>query len=172
MSRYAAWGLASSLLLVACTNDNLSDLKQYVAKVKSREPEPVEPLPEIKPIETFVYQSGDRRDPFQPGGAKSEADIPASGNGIAPDPLRRKEELEQYPLDSMRMVGTLDQEDTMWALVMTQDGTLFRVRAGNYMGQNYGQITRITEDRIELTEIVPDGMGGWQERPASIALSE
>ena len=69
-------------------------------------------------------------------------------------------------------LGTLEQLDTMWALVIARDGTLFRVHAGNYMGQNHGQITRIAEDRIELTEIVPDGTGGWQERQASVALSE
>jgi type IV pilus assembly protein PilP len=172
MSRRIAWGLAGALLLPGCVDDHLSDLRQYVAQVKAREPAPIDPLPEIRPVETFVYQDGNRRDPFQPGGTGAEESVAEPGSGIAPNPLRRKEELEQYPLDSIRMVGTLDQEDTMWALVLIQDGTLFRARAGNYMGQNHGQITRITEDRIDLTEIVPDGLGGWQERPASIALRE
>lgn len=172
MRRHTAWGLTGILLLVGCGGgDKLKDLKDRVAEVKAQEPKPIKQLPDIKPIETFVYQAEDRRDPFRPGGAGTPENIVEPGTGIAPDPLRRKEELEQYPLDTLHMVGSLDQED-MWALVMIPDGTLFRVRAGNYMGQNHGQITRITEDRIELTEIVPDGLGGWQERPASIALSE
>jgi type IV pilus assembly protein PilP len=172
MSRRAAWGLAVCALLGGCAGGDMSDLQQYVAKVKAREPGPIEPLPEIKQVETFAYQANDRRDPFNAGTPSSEETQVQPATGIHPPPNHRKEELEQYPLDSLRMVGTLDQDDTTWGLVIAQDGTLYRVRAGNYVGQNYGQITRITEDRIELTEIVPDGMGGWQERQAAIALSE
>jgi len=170
--RRAAWGIACVLLLSGCVNDPLSDLKQYAIQVKAREPAPLTPLPEIRQIETFVYQGGERRDPFQLGSTGVEETAATPGSSIAPDPQRRKEELEQYPLDSMRMVGTLAQEGTLWALVLIPDGTLFRVRVNNYMGQNHGQIMRIAEDRIELTEIVPDGLGGWLEHPASVALSE
>jgi type IV pilus assembly protein PilP len=172
MNRYRAWGWLGILLLAGCASNDMSDLKEYVAKVKNTPPAPIEPLPEIQPVETFMYLEANRRDPFQSHGVSVEEIIKPTSTGIAPDPLRRKEELEQYALDSLRMVGTLEQEKTLWGLILINDGTMFRVRAGNYMGQNHGQITRIAEDRIDLTEIVPDGAGGWQERQASIALKQ
>jgi type IV pilus assembly protein PilP len=96
----------------------------------------------------------------------------ASGNGIKPDFDRPTEPLEEYPLDSIRMVGTLEQQDNTWALILDTDDTIHRVQTGNYMGQNHGKITRITEFEVELTEIIPDGLGGWVERPAAVAISE
>lgn len=172
MIRHLAWGLVSLGLLAGCAREDHSDLHQYAKQVKAREPGPIEPLPEIKQIETFVYEPGDRRSPFKLGSRSIEGTLSQPASGIKPDRIRRKEELEQFPLDSIRMVGTLEQEEAMWALVVDRESTLYRVQAGNYMGQNHGQITRIAEERIELTEIVPDGMNGWQERQATVALSE
>jgi type IV pilus assembly protein PilP len=164
--------LLVSLTLAACGSGKMADLEEYVAEVKARDPGPIEPLPEIEQIDTFVFEPGDRRDPFVLDTQTVElAAVDASG-GIAPDPLRRKEELEQYSLDSLKMMGTLEQDGTIWGLVKTPEGTLHRVRSGNYLGQNNGQITRITEDAIELTEIVSDGAAEWRERPAAIALSQ
>lgn len=96
----------------------------------------------------------------------------ASNNGVKPDFDRPRESLEEFPLDSLRMVGTLEQHESNWALINDTDGTIHRVQAGNYAGQNYGKITRVTEFEVELTEIIPDGIGGWMERPATIAISE
>ena len=172
MIRGSLLGFLTLALLTGCAGDDISDLQQYAAEVKAREPGPIEPLPEIKQIETFVYEADDRRSPFSLGSGVLAEDSVKPASGIAPDPLRRKEELEQFPLDTIRMVGSLEQDESMWALVTSKEGTLYRVRAGNYMGLNHGQITRIAEDRIELTEIVPDGTSGWQERQASVALSE
>ena len=93
-------------------------------------------------------------------------------SGIAPDFNRRKEELESYSLDSIRMVGILEQLGVTWGLVKTKEGTIHRVKTGNYMGQNHGRIVQISEDRIDLTEIVQDGTGGYSERQASLALAE
>jgi type IV pilus assembly protein PilP len=160
------------LFITGCASDHLADLEAYVVEIKARDPGPIKPLPDIKPVETFTYQDDHRRDPFQRDEAETEGMVSESTSLVKPDPLRRREELEQYSLDSLRMVGTLSQDAAMWALVLAKGGTLFRVRAGNYMGRNHGQIVRITEDRIELTEIVSDGLDGWQERPAAIALSE
>jgi len=159
-------------LLGGCANQDMSDLQTYVARVKARDPGQIEPLPEIKQIETYVYEAGERRSPFRRGRREAEESNAQAANGIAPDPLRRKEELEQFPLDAIRMVGTVEMKEDLWALTRTKEGTLFRVKPGNYMGLNHGQITLITEDRVELTEIVRDGLGGWQERQASVALSE
>ncbi len=172
---FALWPLSLVVLgavLTGCVGDDMQDLRAYLAEVKSRERGRIEPLPEIKQIETYVYSAGDRRDPFTPAVSGSPEATQTAATGIAPDPLRRKEELESFPLDSIRMVGTLEQKESMWGLVTTKDGTIFRVKPGNYMGQNNGQITRISEEQIELTEIVSDGQGGYRERQASLAVNE
>jgi type IV pilus assembly protein PilP len=158
-------------LLSACSS-GMSDLEQFVAEVKARKPGRIEPLPEIQPIETFTYIAGDRRNPFRREAPKGDEKQEITGSGILPDANRRKEELEAFPLDSIRMVGTLEQSETRWGLVKTKEGIIYRVKAGNYMGQNHGQITQISEDKIELTEIVSDPRGGYQERQATVALSE
>jgi type IV pilus assembly protein PilP len=166
------FAMLASLASVACESGKMADLEEYVERINEREPGPIEPLPEIRQIDTFIFEPADRRDPFVLDRESAEVVEVPMGAGIAPDPLRRKEELEQFPLDSLKMVGTLKQRDTMWALVATPEGTLLHVRVGNYMGMNSGQITRITEEEIELIEIVSDGGGGWRERQAAIALSE
>ncbi len=161
-------------LLAGCGDSRRHELEQYVEEVKARKPGRIEPLPEIRQIETFTYVAGNRRNPFRPEQPRDE--LPpgsVTDGGLAPDVTRRKEELESFSLDSIRMVGTLkDSDDIVWGLVRTSDRILFRVKAGNYMGRNHGQITKISEGSIELTEIVPDNNGGYQERQASIALSE
>lgn len=161
-----------SLALAGCGSGNMTDLEEYVQQVNRREPAPIEALPEIKAIDTFVFEPADRRDPFVMAGQVSDTSPSVSTSGIAPNPLRRKEELERFALDALKMVGTLEQDDARWGLVRTADGTLYRVRVGNYVGTNNGQITRITDDGIELTEIVSDGTNEWRERQAAIALSQ
>jgi type IV pilus assembly protein PilP len=164
--------MLASLALTACGSGRMSDLEEYAQRVKEREPGPIEPLPEIKQIDTFVFEAGDRRDPFVLDDQSAIVATEPTGTGISPNPLRRKEELEQFPLDSLDMVGTMEQGDTMWALIKTPENTMLHVRVGNYMGMNHGLITRITEEEIELTEIVSDGGGEWRERRAAIALSQ
>lgn len=160
--------------LSACIGSSMDDLHAYIAEVKARPPQDIKPLKKIVHIESFIYNDRGRRDPFDPGMGieeeKTEA-ISDTGPGLRPDPLRRKEELEQFPLDTLRMVGTLNQNQQTWALVKSQDTTIHRVQPGNYMGQNHGQITQVSEDKVELTEIVPDGRGSYQERQASISLA-
>ena len=159
------------LLLSACGGDNLDDLRTYAQEVKARKHRGIEPLPEIKPHETFLYQASDLRDPFEPAPfAVAAANAPA--NGPRPDMDRRREPLEEFPLDTLRMVGTLDRKQERWGLVQAKDGTVHRVKTGNYIGQNYGKIVAISEEEIGLVEIVPDGLGGWTERKASLALTE
>lgn len=164
--------LALLPLLAGCVNDSISDLRQYADEVKARPAGRIPPLPEIKQVETFAYIAEGKRDPFlaEVGEEEEEQELP--DNGLRPDLLRRKEELESFPLDSIRMVGTLELHGVIWGLVVSTDGTIHRVKPGNYMGQNHGQITDIQEDRIELNEIVPDGRGRYMERQASLALSE
>jgi type IV pilus assembly protein PilP len=163
--------LAATLLLSACADRSMHDLKSYVDEVKSRKAGHIEPLPEIKPIETFAYISDSRRSPFESQAQGEEALGQNAGDGFGPDLNRRKEELESYPLDSLRMVGLLEQLGITWALIQTQERTIHRVKAGNYLGTNHGQITQINETQVELMEIIPDGQGGYRERQASLALA-
>ncbi len=159
--------------LAACSDNRMDDLHEFVNEVKSRQAGRISPLPEIKPIETFIYTASDKRNPFAFSvGEEPEMELDLPDNGIRPDTLRRKEELEDFPLDSLRMVGTLEQDGNTWGLVRSQEGTIYRVQPNNYMGQNHGRITRITEDQIELIEIVPDGQSGYMERPAALSLSD
>jgi type IV pilus assembly protein PilP len=172
--RRVAVGGALALLVAGCTG-NMDDLHKFVADAKSAPKRPIEPLPEIKPHETFAYEATNLRDPFAPisfGRARAQGKQAGAGSGIRPDENRPKEALEQFPLDSLRMVGTLEQGGATWALVRASDGAIHRVTTGNYMGQNNGKITRITETKIQLREIVPDGLGNYMERQASLALSE
>ncbi|MET0067013.1 MAG: pilus assembly protein PilP [Candidatus Thiodiazotropha sp.] len=162
----------SVLTLAGCANPHLDQLQQDVAEIKARPPGRIEPLPEIKQIETFLYSSVGRRNPFIDMLGEETDAAGIAGNGLRPDLNRRKEELESYPLDSIRMVGTLEQKGIAWGLVKTKEGTVHKVKNGNYMGQNHGRIMLITEDRIELNEIVQDGSGGYIERQASLALAE
>jgi type IV pilus assembly protein PilP len=123
-------------------------------------------LPVMQQFETFEYAAQGMRDPF------STAWNNTDGGGLRPDPNRRKETLEQYPLDSLDMVGTLGRGQGLIALVMAPDKVTHRVRPGAYLGQSDGRVTAVREDGIELVELVPDGAGGWLERPAAIALED
>lgn len=174
--KLARWILLATVSgsLIACSGNPTSDLEPYVNEVKNRQVPDIEPLPEFKPYESFSYLAADLRDPFTaPTFSHPQAvSTTASVNGIKPDFDRPSEPLEEFPLDSLRMVGTLEQHEDNWALINDTEGTIHRVQPGNYAGRNHGKITRVTEFEVELTEIVPDGIGGWLERQASIAISE
>ncbi len=147
------------------------DLEEKLAEIRSRQGAPVEPLPAMREFPPFPYTAYDLRDPFAP--FSEDENAPSGGGaGPKPDPDRPKEYLESYPLDSLDMVGTLGVIDDLTALLKDPDGVVHRLRPGNYIGQNDGQITAIFEDRIELVELVSNGNGGWIERPASIALDD
>ena len=166
----AAGGIA--LALSACgrsitsTPGDAPNLEKWTADVRARPAPPLDPLPVMQQFETFEYTAQTMRDPF------SDAWSNADSGGLRPDPNRRKETLEQYPLDSLDMVGTIGGGGNLIALVMAPDKVTYRVRPGAYLGQSDGRITGVHEDRIELVELVPDGAGGWLERPASIALAD
>lgn len=164
----------ASFIVTGCQSGDISDLNDYVSGVKDRKSRRIDPLPEIKGYESYTYVSVDLRDPF----VDTAIDVPqqeqtdVASNGITPDRNRNREELENHPLDSLRMVGTLEQGGQIWAIINASDGTIHRVTAGNFLGQNYGEITTVGDDRIALVEIIPDGMGGWMKRDTAVALTE
>ena len=157
--------------LGGCSGD-AADLDRYINEVKAKPGGRIEPLPEIKPYEVFVYAADAEgvRSPFVP-------DAPTAGrsgisNKTRPDPERSREVLESFPLDSLSMVGTMELEGTNYGLVQTADGLIHRVIPGNYLGQNDGRIIRITDSEIELIEIISDGIGGYVEREAAVSLDD
>ncbi len=161
--------LLLALAVSACSN-GMGDLEQYVAEVKARKTKQIEPIPQIKQYEAFAYVALDRRNPFVR--AEPHKDPNALGSNIRLDPNRNPEPLEEFPLDGLRMLGTINKEKTTYALVKAPDNVVHRVTKGNYMGQNYGKITSVTDSAIDLVEIIPDGFGGFMERPANLALSQ
>jgi type IV pilus assembly protein PilP len=161
--------LATIVMLAGCTK-GMSDLRTWVAQEKAKKGAPIEPLPVIKTFETFKYEDQNLRDPFSPSTVELESNTTTSGP--RPDADRAKEPLEMFSLDSLKMVGTVGSGANMEVLVKDPGGVIHRVHTNEYMGQNYGHITAISEDHIDLVELVSNGNGGWMERPASIALGE
>ena len=165
--------VAAAVLMGACargvtsTPGDAPNLQRWVAEVKKRPAPALEPLPVMQQFETFEYAAQSLRDPFS--NAFTDQD---GGAGPRPDPNRRKQPLENFPLDSLDMVGTIGQGKDMVALVLAPDKVTYRVRPGMYLGQSDGKVLSVAEDRIELVELVPDGAGGWMERPAAISLDE
>ena len=155
--------------LSACAG-NHDDLQQYIDQTKAQPGGEIPALPDFVPAQTYTYVPGERRSPFMPDEPQR-----AAGSVPAPELVNRpREYLEDFPLDSLRMVGTLDapSRNTRYGLVQDREGKVYRVAVGNYMGQNYGRILSISETEIRLLEVVPDRNGGYQERPASIGLSD
>jgi len=164
--------LCLPVLLTGCSNDNTSDLREYVASIKARPSGRVKPLPEIIPYDTYLYQVEHLRDPFTLFVAQAETSLDINEKGLHPDLNRKREELEQYSLDSLSFVGHIEKNNQTWALITAPDNIIYRVLPGNHMGSNYGKIITITEDSIIINEIIPNGVGGWTERKASLDLSE
>jgi type IV pilus assembly protein PilP len=155
--------------LSAC-GGGTDDLDEYINEIKKKKGGIIAPLPEITPYEVFNYVADRQgiRSPFRPDTPQSVG----GGNGPRPDDERSREYLESFPLDALGMVGTLHINETMYGLVRTSDGLIHRVIPGNYLGQNDGRITEISESEIGLVEIISDGIGGYIERDAAVGLSD
>lgn len=175
MPRLLMIGLVASIALGGCARST-AELNEYIDQVKARPGKPLDPLPVMKTFETFEYAAHTLRDPFTGPDSQQNADRDiagvSSGGGPAPDRNRRKEELESFPLDSLDMVGTLGSGADIFGLVKDPAGVVHRVKPNNYLGQNDGRITAVFEDRIELTELFPNGLGGWEERKSKVALDD
>ena len=167
--------LAICAALLAGCGEGLGDLRSYVQQIRAQPPGRIEPIPEFSPYQNFEYTSHDLRDPFKLVDFRRPEELPEdtalAGSGIQPDRDRIKEPLEDFPLDTLRLKGTIDDKNgTKWGLISAPDNTIHRVVEGNYMGQNHGRIVSVTDQNIELTEIVPDGLGNYIERSSAVAL--
>ena len=167
MTRAAIASLAA-LLLSACGGAEFADLKEFVGNSGKEMRGRIEPLPQVQAYEPMSYEAFDLSDPFQP--RKIQPDKAAALGGPAPDLNRRKEALEAYPLESLKMVGTLERGKQRWALIKTPDANLYRVRNGNYLGQNFGVVAMITETSVTLKELIQDTNGSWSERTSTLQL--
>lgn len=156
------------VLLAGCEQDEFADLRAFMAQAGTGNQQALEPLPPMKSQEMFSYEQDGLPDPFQPRSMK-----PAKGGGgMQPDMNRPKGPLEQFPLDALRMVGTIDKAGQLYALVRTPENTLYRVKKGDYMGLNYGLVLAIQDTGIEIRETLQDGAGDWTESRATVALQE
>jgi type IV pilus assembly protein PilP len=167
LSLCVALGCAVLSTLTACSSAD-DELARFIEDTKKEPGGRVEPLPEVKPYEQFIYSATTMRSPFQPGSPGG----PAGGPGLRPDQKRNREFLEQFSLDTLKMVGTLKLGRSYYGLLQTKDMLVHRVEVGNYVGQADGHITDITPSKITLVEIVPDGLGGYIERTAALGLTE
>ena len=159
-------GLVLAALVAGGCSGGQSDLQKWIEATKKKPGGRIQPLPEVRPYETYVYAAANLRSPFQPQGPNS-----ANGQNLRPSSRRNREFLEGFSLDTLRMVGTFKVGSSFYGLVQSKDGLVHKVQPGNYLGQNDGKVTEITGGRISLVEIIPDGLGGYIERPASLALA-
>jgi type IV pilus assembly protein PilP len=163
--------LLSALLLVGCAGEEFQDLRDFVKNSGADMRGKVDPPPEVKPYEPFSYDNSmGLPDPFKP--RKQEAKNAGRPGLNQPDMQRRREELEEFPLEGIKMVGYLHQANVGYAVLRTPDGKLHRVKAGNYLGQNFGKITAITDSEVKIKEMVQDGTGDWAERESTLQLAE
>ncbi len=161
------------LISLAGCSGNDADLYSYVKAVKSRPAGKIQPVPEFKPYESFAYSDANSRDPFSVYTSDGEDSVKVNSElTLRPDMDRNKEALEEYPLDTLHFVGHLEKGGERWAIVTSPDHLVYRVKVGNHLGSNYGEIVAISETQIDIKEIVQDGLGGWLEREAALSLTE
>lgn len=157
-----------ALILNACSQD-VSDLNEFIEQTKVKHVGSVEPLPQFEAYTNFIYSAGDLRDPFETAfqmeGNNEKTEKPTHNQ-------RPREPLEHFPLDTLRMVGVLEKGDQIWGLIKDPQNMVHRVKVGNHIGTNEGEITSVTEEKIELLEIVADGMGNYVERNATLGVGE
>ncbi|QQD22497.1 pilus assembly protein PilP [Venatoribacter cucullus] len=161
-----------ALALVGCGgNSDTADLRKFMEDTQNRPRGRIEPIPVFKPYEFFSYSAAGMRSPFELPVLDDAEMVVSTTDNVSPDTDRPREHLEQFPFGSLSMVGTLKGVDgVLWVLIKDGNGSVVRVREGYYMGQNHGRIVAVNEQRINLIEIVPNGLGGWIERPRTLAL--
>lgn len=155
------------LSLAGCGIGGMDDLKTFVDESGKDMQGKIEPLPEVKAYEPFTYNAFDLPDPFKPRKLST-----GGGGGMQPDLNRPKEPLESFSLETLKMVGVLSKKGLIHAVIKTPDNAIYHVKKGNYVGQNFGLITQISDGEVTLREIVQDSAGDWSERISTLMLQE
>lgn len=161
------------VVLSACGDSGTQEVRQWMEEVRKQTPVSISKLPAPKKFTPFTYDAQSAIDPFNPdklSDAVAKAQLNTGGR-FKPDMTRRREVLESYPLDTIRMVGTLEKPGLTYAILQA-DKAIYQAKVGNYIGQNFGRITRITETEVDITEVVQDASGEWVERQAKLELQE
>lgn len=155
------------MVLSGCGGGSMDDLKTFVAETGKDSQGKIEPLPEVKLYEPFSYNAFDLPDPFKPRKLST-----GGGGGLQPDLNRPKEPLEAFSLETLKMVGVLSQNGVINAVIKTPDNAIYHVKKGNYVGQNFGLVTQISDSEVTLREVVQDSAGDWTERTSTLVLQE
>ncbi len=166
-----AMGLFLMVTTLTACNQGMTDLDSYFAQQRAKPAKPIDPIPEIKPYLRYVYPKHEK-DPFDISMLIPDSAPKVIDNGIKLDSTRVKEFLESFPLDGLSMVGTVNKEKTLWALIRTPNGGVQSIKKDNYLGKNYGQVLSISETEIAIKEVVPNGSGGYKERETLITLKD
>jgi type IV pilus assembly protein PilP len=169
MRKYLIPSVVACALLAGCGGEQHADLRAWVKEQDNLPRGRISQLPEVRPYQPIEYSAFDLTDPFKP--RKIEPPKTTAQGGLQPDPNRRREPLESYPLEALKMVGILKQKE-FFGLIKTPDNTLFQVKAGNYLGQNFGRIVAVSDGAIKLKEIVQDSNGNWEEKEQTLLLQE
>lgn len=167
--RISLVSLVGSIALTGCIQDT-SDLDVYFEQHRAKQARAIKPIPEVKPYLRYVYPPNEK-DPFDVS-MLAPSDVPVVDSGIKVDTTRVKEFLEGFPLDSLKMVGTVQKDNNLWALIKIPDGGVQSVKQGNYLGQNYGKIISVSEAELALSETVSNGLGGYKERDNKVLLDQ
>ncbi len=159
------------LVIIGCEKPSHQDVHDFIAESKRRQPGKVKALPIYAPYKPYLYNAARLRSPFEPP-ALVEKKILAAKSNVTPDLDRQKQRLENFEFTSLSMVGSIEKDGILWALIRDPDGSIERVRQGYYLGKNHGRITGLTTQSIDVVEIVPNGLDGWLERPNVITIKE
>lgn len=162
-----------AVTLASCSSDaDHQDLRDYIEETKRRPRGHIDSLPEFTPYKAFSYGAHQLRSPFQRLKEDQKNPFTAKGIAVEPDLNREREYLEGFNFVELMMVGTIEQDGTLWALVSDGSGGVHRVTTGNYLGKNHGQVSNTTHGQLDITEIIPDNIGGWVERPRVLQIKE
>jgi type IV pilus assembly protein PilP len=166
--------VASAALVSGCSfGGDHADLRTFMDEVRARPPGQIQPLPPLEQVPPFAYQAGNLRSPFEPPVVIRPVAGGENGVQVKPDLNRARQFLEEHPVATLKMVGTLAQNNRTFGLVQDANGGVHRVQHGDYMGTDHGKIHRIQDTAIELIEIVPDGTGtGWVQRARTVSLGD
>lgn len=162
------------VLLMSCSSS--SDIKRFVEETKKSNTSNISPLPHLKEYEQIIYTASKLRDPFNMPVRNVTLKLNTHVENVKiaskrPDADRKKEYLERMPLDSLTMVGTIKKKGEMWALIIDKTGIVHKVREGNYVGENAGKIKKISENNMDIDEIIADEQGNWVNRKANLSIN-